>query len=77
MRRAHGPVARLPRSRSAATTAPNNSRSDQCSPVNPPPRTGHLLRLNCAGPNPGAFPDGVRIIGQPLARHEAERRSAY
>jgi hypothetical protein len=45
--------------------------------VNPPPRTGHLLRLNCAGPNPGAFPDGVRIIGQPLARHEAERRSAY
>jgi DNA-binding transcriptional MocR family regulator len=39
--------------------------------------TGQYLRLNYAGPNPGAFPDGVRIIGQTLARHEAERRSGY
>ncbi|AYG04615.1 PLP-dependent aminotransferase family protein [Gryllotalpicola protaetiae] len=29
--------------------------------------TGRYLRLNYSGPNPGAFPDGARIIGQVLA----------
>ena len=31
---------------------------------------GPYLRLNYSGPNPGAFPDGARIIGQTLARNE-------
>lgn len=35
--------------------------------------TGPYLRLNYAGPNPGAFPDGARVIGQLLAHHESER----
>lgn len=30
--------------------------------------TGAYLRLNYSGPNPGAFPDGARIIGQALAQ---------
>ncbi len=29
--------------------------------------TGPYLRLNYSGPNPGAFPDGARMIGQALA----------
>ncbi|WP_405108015.1 PLP-dependent aminotransferase family protein [Micromonospora sp. NBC_01405] len=29
--------------------------------------TGRYLRLNYSGPNPGAFPDGARAIGQALA----------
>jgi DNA-binding transcriptional MocR family regulator len=31
--------------------------------------TGPYLRLNYSGPNPGAFPEGVRMIGQTLARN--------
>jgi DNA-binding transcriptional MocR family regulator len=31
--------------------------------------TGPYLRLNYSGPNPGAFPDGARLIGQTLARN--------
>ncbi|WP_283135896.1 PLP-dependent aminotransferase family protein [Rhizohabitans arisaemae] len=30
--------------------------------------TGQFVRLSYAGPNPGAFPDGARVIGQVLAR---------
>lgn len=30
--------------------------------------TGAYLRLNYSGPNPGAFPDGARVIGRVLAR---------
>lgn len=30
--------------------------------------TGAFLRLNYSGPNPGAFPDGARVIGRELAR---------
>jgi DNA-binding transcriptional MocR family regulator len=30
--------------------------------------TGPFIRLNYAGPNPGAFPEGTRIIGQELSR---------
>ncbi|MEU6153340.1 PLP-dependent aminotransferase family protein [Actinosynnema sp. NPDC047251] len=30
--------------------------------------TGAYLRLNYSGPNPGAFPDGVRTVGSALAR---------
>ncbi|WP_454850389.1 aminotransferase-like domain-containing protein [Promicromonospora soli] len=30
--------------------------------------TGAYLRLNYAGPNPGAFPEGARVIGEMLAR---------
>ncbi|MDA3645655.1 PLP-dependent aminotransferase family protein [Saccharopolyspora indica] len=30
--------------------------------------TGPYLRINYAGPNPGAFPDGARTIGEALAR---------
>ena len=29
--------------------------------------TGRYLRLNYSGPNPSAFPDAARIIGQNLA----------
>jgi DNA-binding transcriptional MocR family regulator len=29
--------------------------------------TGQFVRLNYAGPNPGAFPDGARILGRALA----------
>lgn len=32
--------------------------------------TGQFIRLNYAGPNPGSFPDGARMIGQALARDE-------
>jgi DNA-binding transcriptional MocR family regulator len=28
---------------------------------------GPFIRLNYSGPNPGAFPDGARIIGQAMA----------
>ncbi|WP_328610815.1 PLP-dependent aminotransferase family protein [Amycolatopsis sp. NBC_00345] len=34
--------------------------------------TGQFIRLNYAGPNPGAFPDGARAIGRALER-AAER----
>ncbi|MGI5480709.1 PLP-dependent aminotransferase family protein [Streptomyces lavendofoliae] len=30
--------------------------------------TGAYLRLNYSGPNPGAFPEGARVVGQALAR---------
>ncbi len=38
---------------------------DEWFPAEP---TGPHLRLNYSGPNPGAFPDGARAIGQALAR---------
>ncbi|MDA3630856.1 PLP-dependent aminotransferase family protein [Saccharopolyspora oryzae] len=38
---------------------------DEWFPAEP---TGPHLRINYAGPNPGAFPDGARIIGEMLAR---------
>ncbi|MBF6341942.1 PLP-dependent aminotransferase family protein [Nocardia cyriacigeorgica] len=38
---------------------------DEWFPAEP---TGPYLRLNYSGPNPGAFPDGARVIGQALAR---------
>ena len=31
---------------------------------------GPYLRLNYSGPNPGAFPDGARMIGHTLARNK-------
>ncbi|MFF8281734.1 PLP-dependent aminotransferase family protein [Streptomyces albus] len=33
--------------------------------------TGAYLRLNYSGPNPGAFPEGARLLGRALARQEA------
>ncbi|MTE17774.1 aminotransferase class I/II-fold pyridoxal phosphate-dependent enzyme [Streptomyces sp. TRM43335] len=41
---------------------------DEWFPAEP---TGVYLRLNYSGPNPGAFPDGARVIGQALARQRA------
>jgi len=38
---------------------------DEWFPAEP---TGAYLRLNYSGPNPGAFPDGARVIGEMLAR---------
>ncbi|MFE3444426.1 PLP-dependent aminotransferase family protein [Nocardia sp. NPDC059180] len=38
---------------------------DEWFPAEP---TGPYLRLNYSGPNPGAFPDGARVIGRALAR---------
>ncbi|MFD2027205.1 PLP-dependent aminotransferase family protein [Promicromonospora aerolata] len=38
---------------------------DEWFPAEP---TGAYLRLNYSGPNPGAFPEGVRVIGEMLAR---------
>ncbi|OII65735.1 PLP-dependent aminotransferase family protein [Streptomyces sp. CC77] len=35
--------------------------------------TGPHLRLNYAGPNPGAFPEGARVIGEALARQLPSR----
>jgi DNA-binding transcriptional MocR family regulator len=32
---------------------------------------GAFLRLNYAGPNPAAFPEGARILGEALSRHNA------
>ncbi|GII79061.1 GntR family transcriptional regulator [Sphaerisporangium rufum] len=43
---------------------------DEWFPAEP---TGRYLRLNYAGPNPGAFPDGARAIGRALARQRAGR----
>ena len=43
---------------------------DEWFPAEP---TGPYLRLNYAGPNPGAFPDAARVIGQALARQRAAR----
>lgn len=43
---------------------------DEWFPAEP---TGPYLRLNYAGPNPGAFPDGARSIGQALAQQHANR----
>jgi DNA-binding transcriptional MocR family regulator len=34
---------------------------------------GAYLRLNYSGPNPGAFPDGARVIGRVLAQHQEKR----
>jgi DNA-binding transcriptional MocR family regulator len=48
------------------------ARGDEWFPAEP---TGAYLRLNYSGPNPGAFPDAARTIGQTLAQHEAEQRS--
>lgn len=36
--------------------------------------TGRYLRLNYSGPNPGAFPDAARIIGQAIATEQTQRR---
>jgi DNA-binding transcriptional MocR family regulator len=41
---------------------------DEWFPAEP---TGPYLRLNYSGPNPGAFPDGARILGRMLAKHQA------
>ena len=41
---------------------------DEWFPAEP---TGPYLRLNYSGPNPGAFPDAARAIGQALARQQA------
>jgi DNA-binding transcriptional MocR family regulator len=41
---------------------------DEWFPAEP---TGAYLRLNYSGPNPGAFPDGARIIGRTLAQQRA------
>jgi DNA-binding transcriptional MocR family regulator len=38
---------------------------DEWFPAEP---TGAYLRLNYSGPNPGAFPDGTRVLGEMLAR---------
>lgn len=38
---------------------------DEWFPAEP---TGPYLRLNYSGPNPGAFPEGARVIGEMLAR---------
>jgi DNA-binding transcriptional MocR family regulator len=38
---------------------------DEWFPAEP---TGAYLRLNYSGPNPGAFPEGVRVVGEMLAR---------
>ncbi|MCP2256421.1 DNA-binding transcriptional regulator, MocR family, contains an aminotransferase domain [Streptoalloteichus tenebrarius] len=40
---------------------------DEWFPAEP---TGAYLRLNYSGPNPGAFPDGARIIGEMLAQQQ-------
>ncbi len=42
---------------------------DEWFPAEP---TGPYLRLNYSGPNPGAFPEGVQIIGQMLSRQGLE-----
>lgn len=39
---------------------------DEWFPAEP---AGRFLRLNFAGPNPGAFPDAARVLGQALAGH--------
>lgn len=44
---------------------------DEWFPAEP---TGPYLRLNYSGPNAGAFPDGVRVIGRTLARHRTGSR---
>ena len=41
------------------------SIGDEWFPAEP---TGPYLRLNYSGPQPGAFPDGARVIGQSLVR---------
>jgi DNA-binding transcriptional MocR family regulator len=41
---------------------------DEWFPAEP---TGAYLRLNYSGPNPGAFSDGARILGEALTRQEA------
>ncbi|TDQ53235.1 aminotransferase-like domain-containing protein [Actinorugispora endophytica] len=43
---------------------------DEWFPAEP---TGAYLRLNYSGPDPGSFPDGARVIGRVLARHQEER----
>ncbi|MGV9928313.1 PLP-dependent aminotransferase family protein [Nocardia rhamnosiphila] len=46
---------------------------DEWFPAEP---TGAYLRINYSGPNPGAFPDGARVIGRALARQHPGRRPA-
>ncbi|WP_262402519.1 PLP-dependent aminotransferase family protein [Actinomadura sp. CNU-125] len=41
---------------------------DEWFPAEP---TGAFLRLNYSGPNPGAFPEGARVIGEMLARQRS------
>jgi DNA-binding transcriptional MocR family regulator len=41
---------------------------DEWFPAEP---TGPYLRLNYSGPNPGAFPEAARVIGEALARPQA------
>lgn len=36
---------------------------------------GPFIRLNYSGPNPGAFPEGARILGQQIERNQIERNS--
>ncbi|WP_369370465.1 PLP-dependent aminotransferase family protein [Promicromonospora sp. Populi] len=56
-------VARLVRDCEAAGVVV--AAGDEWFPAEP---TGAYLRLNYAGPNPGAFPDGARVIGEMLER---------
>jgi DNA-binding transcriptional MocR family regulator len=42
---------------------------DEWFPAEP---TGPHLRLNYSGQNPGAFPEGARIIGSAMARQRSE-----
>ncbi|WP_416563108.1 PLP-dependent aminotransferase family protein [Nocardia testacea] len=46
---------------------------DEWFPAEP---TGAYLRVNYSGPNPGAFPEGARVIGRALARQHPGRRPA-
>ncbi|WP_253876804.1 PLP-dependent aminotransferase family protein [Promicromonospora umidemergens] len=56
-------VARLVRDCEAAGVIV--AAGDEWFPAEP---TGAYLRLNYSGPNPGAFPEGARVIGKALAR---------
>jgi DNA-binding transcriptional MocR family regulator len=56
-------VARLVRDCEAAGVIV--AAGDEWFPAEP---TGAYLRLNYSGPNPGAFPEGARVLGEMLAR---------
>jgi DNA-binding transcriptional MocR family regulator len=56
-------VARLVRDCDAAHVVV--AAGDEWFPAEP---TGPFLRLNYSGPNPGAFPEGARVLGEMLAR---------
>ncbi|MEV0893252.1 PLP-dependent aminotransferase family protein [Promicromonospora sp. NPDC050262] len=58
-------VARLVRDCEAAGVI--IAAGDEWFPAEP---TGAYLRLNYSGPNPGAFPEGARVIGEMLARQQ-------